>query len=269
MKKSMRILVLSAAFFSFAQPVQAVEITTPLDAVQAMGHEMSEMRHMLETFAMIGTGVTFKLPKEQLKQSVELYEESIRMMKETFPDSEIQKQIKIGQAGWAPVKKALMASLQEKKPSPEAMKKGAIFIHGNIRKVIKAMEAMKGYMLTKAQFKAINELNAAIEIDASARRLSAHYAMWMWGLPDPTIEAHWNKGMKIYQTSIATLEKSPLAKDPVFHDLLTIAKKQRMFFVMIQRMGSHKRFVPALVQVNAGKASDAAIKMAKIILDQK
>jgi hypothetical protein len=55
--------------FTF-QSLHAVEIKTPLDAVQAMGHEMSEMRHMLETYAMIGTGVTFQLPKEKLKDSI-------------------------------------------------------------------------------------------------------------------------------------------------------------------------------------------------------
>jgi hypothetical protein len=268
MKKRIR-LMMSVLMLIAAESVTAVEIDTPLDAVQAMGHEMSEMRHMLETYAMIGTGVSFNLPREQLKASIKLYEEVIAAMEKRFPDAEIQKQIAVGRKGWQPVKKALTAALQTPPPSHEAMTKGAIFIHGNIRTVIKAMEAMKKYMLTQADFKAIKELNAAIEIDASARRLSAHYAMWMWGLPDPTIEAHWNKGMAIYRRSLAILKNAPYAKDPRFREQIAMVTKQLEFFEMIQRMADRKRFVPALVQVNAGKASAAAMAMAKTILESK
>ena len=263
------LLKIGAVIVFLIEALSALEIKTPLDAVRATGHEMSEMRHMLEIFAMIGTNVSFRLPREQLKKSVALYEETIAAMEKTFPDKEIQKQIAIGREGWKPVKKALTASLKEPPPSPEEMTKGAIFIHGNIRKVIKAMEAMKEYMLTKADFKAIKELNAALEIDASARRLSAHYAMWMWGLPDPTIEAHWNKGMAIYRRSLAVLEDSSFDHDPQFRARLDEARKQLGFFGMIQRMADRKHFVPALVQVNAGKAGAAAMEMAGMILKSK
>jgi len=259
-----KIILSFTLFFSF-QSLSALEIKSPLDAVQALGHEMSEMRHMLETFAMIGTGVTFKLPKEQLKTSVKLYEDVIAGMEKGFSDDAIQKQIAIGRRGWAPVKQALETSLQ-KNPDRNMMKEKAIFIHGNIRTVIKAMEAMKAHMLHKAKFKAIRELNAAIEIDASARRLSAHYAMWMWDLPDPTIEKHWQKGVKIYQDSLALLEQSSFASDAAFKDLLSDARRQLMLFGMMHKMAGNKRFTPALAQTRAAKASGDAMQMAGIIL---
>ena len=265
MRSLIRFIHISALLLLLPLGAQAVEIKTPLQAVQALGHEMSEMRHMLETFAMIGTGVTFQLPKEQLKRSVALYEEVIATIEKGFSDEAIQKQVAIGRKGWTPVKQALEAAL-EANPSHEAMKKGAIYVHGNIRTVIKAMESMKATMLTKAKFKAIKELNAAIEIDASARRLSAHYAMWMWELPDPTIEAHWQKGAKIYAKSLEILEASAFATDPAFKALLDTARQQLSLFGMMHKMAEHKRFTPALAQTRAAKASDAAIKMAKVIL---
>ena len=267
MRRLLRVIHMGALLFLIPLGAQAVEIKTPLQAVQVLGHEMSEMRHMLETFAMIGTGVTFQLPKKQLKRSVALYEEVIAAMEKGFPDEAIQKQIAIGRKGWVPVKQALEASLQAK-PSPEVMKKGAIYIHGNIRTVIKAMESMKATMLTRAKFKAIKALNAAIEIDASARRLSAHYAMWMWDLPDPTIEAHWQKGARIYAKSLETLEASSFATDPAFKALLDAARQQLSLFGMMHKMAEHKRFTPALAQTRAAKASEAAIKMAEVILKE-
>ena len=266
MRRLIRLFHLSILLILVPPPAQAVTITTPLQAVQALGHEMSEVRHMLETFAMIGTGVTFQLPREQLKRSVALYEEVIAAMEKGFPEEAIQKQIAIGRKGWAPVKQALMAALQASKPSPEAMKEKAIYIHGNIRTVIKAMEAMKATMLARAKFQAIKALNAAIEIDASARRLSAHYAMWMWELPDPTIEAHWQKGARIYAQSLEILDASPFAADPAFKALLDTARQQLSLFGMMHKMAENKRFTPALAQTRAARASEAAVAMAGIIL---
>jgi len=264
----MRKIILSFTLLFSLQSLSALEIKTPLVAVQALGHEMSEMRHMLETFAMIGTGVSFKLPKKQLKISVKLYEDVIAGMEKGFTDDAIKQQIAIGRKGWAPVKQALEESLQEK-PDPKVMKKGAIFIHGNIRTVIKAMEAMKAYMLSKAKFKAINELNAAIEIDASARRLSAHYAMQMWDLPDPTIEKHWQKGVKIYTESLVLLDKSSFAADPAFAAYLKVVRRMLTSFLMMHDMAQNKRFTPALIQVRAARASEVAMQMAKMILGNK
>jgi len=87
------------------------------------------------------------------------------------------------------------------------------------------MEAMKAYMVTQVKFPEISALNAAIEIDASARRLSAHYAMAMWDLPDPTIEAHWQKGVAIYAKSLQVLKKSPLVADASFEKSLRTTQK--------------------------------------------
>jgi len=253
----------------FFETVSAVEIKNPLDAVVALGHEMSEMRHMLEIYAMIGTGVSFHLPKEQMKKSIRQYEETITAIEKKIPDTVVQNQITQGRTAWGSVKQALMTSLQSVKPSAEAMRKEAVFIHGNIRKVIRAMETMKTHLLAQTKFKAINELNAALEIDASARRLSAHYAMWMWNLPDPTIEAHWQNGMKIYAHSLDILSASSLNANSEFHQNLTTARQQLQSFSMMHKMALDKRFTPALAQMRAAAASDAAMNMSEIILKQK
>ena len=265
MAKIVRILHLSLLLMVVSPGAQALEIKTPLKAVEALGHEMSEMRHMLETFVMIGSGVSYKLPKEQLKTSINLYEDVIAGMEKGFTDDVIQKQIAMGRKGWAPVKQALEISLQDK-PSREAMKKKAIFVHGNIRTVIKAMEAMKAHMVTQAKFSAIKELNAAIEIDASARRLSAHYAMAMWKLPDPTIEKHWQKGVAVYTQSLKILEKSLFADDPAFAKNLKITQKMLASFNMMHDMAMGGVFTPAILQKRANKTSQAAMQMVKIIL---
>jgi hypothetical protein len=264
MTKVIRIAFMCIVLFPLT--VQALVIKTSLEAVRALGHEMSEMRHMLEIYAMIGTGVSFRLPKEQMKTSITLYEDVITQIEKSFHDKEIKQQILISRNGWIPVKKALETSLLDTRLASDRMKKEAIYIHGHIRKVIKAMEAMKEHLLSKTKFKAIKELNAAIEIDASSRRLSAHYAMWMWDLDDPTIEAHWQKGVKIYASSLALLEASTFVSDPVFKKALICVRQQLKIFLMMHDAASRKVFTPALIQIRSEKACNAAIKMIKVIL---
>jgi len=266
MRKLLYTIFVSVCLSSVLVALEPKAITKPLDAVQALGHEMSEMRHMLEIYAMIGTGVSFRLPKTQMRHSIALYEAVIDQIQARFADPEIQKQIEVSREGWQPVKKALETALQEQRASADEMKKEAIFIHGSIRKVIKAMESMKAYMLTKAQFKEIKALNAAIEIDASARRLSAHYAMWMWNVPDPTIEAHWQKGVSIYKASLALLEKSLFTQSASFQKLLAVAQKQLQLFEMMHEAAKRGVFAPVLIQIRAEKASEAATEMTEIIL---
>jgi len=125
---------------------------------------------------------------------------------------------------------------------------------------------MKAYMVTQAEFPAIKELNAAIEIDASARRLSAHYAMAMWKLPDPTIEEHWQKGIAIYTKSLKTLAQSPFADDPAFAKNLKIAQKMLTSFTMMHDMAVNDVYTPAVIQKRALKTSRAAMQMVKMIL---
>jgi len=60
----MKVILLSLSVLMGS--LSASTIKTPLDSVEIMGHKMSEMRHMLESFAMIDSGVDFRLPKDQL-----------------------------------------------------------------------------------------------------------------------------------------------------------------------------------------------------------
>jgi hypothetical protein len=90
--------------------------------------------------------------------------------------------------------------------------------------------------------------------------------MWMWDLDDPTIEAHWQKGVKIYASSLALLEASTFVSDPVFKKALICVRQQLKIFLMMHDAASRKVFTPALIQIRSEKACNAAIKMIKVIL---
>ncbi len=245
-------------------PMEKIEIKNDADAIRLMGAQMSNMRHMLEIYSLIGTGVTYKDPQKRLKETISNYEETIKRVEEKYKsDKFIRKSISRSKKAWVPLKEKLDKALSGKE-SQEKMKKGAMFVHDNMRHVIKEMEDMKGHFVEKSGTKNLKELNAALEIAASARRFSAHYMMKMWEIPDPTIEKHWNEGAKIFKTSLDTLSHSHFAKHPEFKKQLDIAKNSFSFLMTVSKFKD--KYMPVAVQDKADKAYKAGINMAKYIL---
>lgn len=260
--KKLRFLTIVLIFSSVN--IHAVEIKNSVEAVLAMGGQMSNVRKMLETYALIGTKVEYRAPNERLKAAIAEYESILDTMEKNFKDTEIQESIQKSRVAWKPVKEALITALDD--TDEESMKKNALFIHGNIRSVIKELAYIKKYLLDKANVKGLDNLNATIEIGASARRLSAHYMMKMWELDDPTIEKHWNKGVKIYGDSIDVLKKSSFVKNPEFKILLDECDKNYRYFIMVAKFKG--RYVPVLVHEKAKHVFDNANKMTEIVLSQ-
>jgi len=240
----------------------SAEMNKGLTAILDLGKQMSNMRNMLETYSLIATKVSYKAPDKRLKKGIAEYEGVIASIEKNFKDAEIKKSIAVGKKAWAPVKKALLTALEDN--DPKRMMDEGLFIHGNIRSVIKELSSVKKYLLTKENIKSSEELNAAIEIAASSQRLSAHYMMKMWGLPDPTIQEHWDNGVRIYTDSIKILKASSYYKDAVFKKELDATEKHLSYFTTVIMFDD--KFVPVLVHEKAGIAYKSANQMSKIIL---
>jgi len=234
----------------------AQTLQTPIDGVMATGKQIAQVRFMLEVYSTIGAGIQYQAPKAKLTNAIQDYEETLDMLQKAFPDPSIQTAIQKSHQAWPPVKKALLTALETQ--GSAAMKQQALFVHGNIRTVIKEMETIKDHLLKKTNTSNAKEINAGIEIAASARRLSSHYMLKMWQVPDPTIDEHWNKGIQKYQSALDELRSSPFAKDPDISQWLKTCEKEFMFF---KTVFSFDDFMPVLVERNANKAYEAAGKI--------
>jgi len=239
-----------------------VEIKNDIDAVKAMGAGMSQMRNALQLYAMIGMKFSYKNPQKRLKNIVANLESTMVQVKEKYQDQEIQDSIMRGLEAWIPLKKAL-SHLDIS--HPDSMKKNALYIHAHIRSVIKAMENIKTYLVSKSDFKDVKILNAAVEVAASSQRLSAHYMMKLWKLDDPTIQAHWNKGVSICDKSLKILSASSYASDPKFKKLVDKCGKDLEFckIVFDQESGA-----AALFDKRANRTYKRANELVKMILSK-
>jgi len=243
----------------------AVTLNNDRDTILELGMEMSDMRNMLEAYILIGAKVDYKNPTQKLKDGMVHYEELLRVIKVKYPlNTEIQESISTSLNAWKIVKSAMELALGN--ANLEALKKGAIFIHDNIRTVIKEMAHMKKILLDTSRLKNKEALNASIEIAASARRLSAHYMMDLWHLNDPTIQKHWNKGLKIYADSLEILKTSPFVNNHQFNVLLKNSIKLHKYFT---RMGEKSKIFSILIDKKANIAFNEAKEMTNIILQSK
>ncbi len=263
MKIYKKIQLLIVALMISVVSLQASNNKT-INAILDMGAQMSNMRNMLETYSLLATQVSYKSPEKRLKSSIAEYESTLDTMSKNFKDKEIITSVKVSRKAWKPIKKALLTPLSDN--DKKKMMDEGLFIHENIRSVIKELAKMKKYLLKKESIKGGDLLNASIEIQASSQRLSAHYAMKMWGLPDPTIQKHWDNGVKIYTDSIKTLKASEFYKNKEFKKELDNTEKHLKYFNIVIMF--EDKFVPVLVHDKAEDTFKSGKKLSKIILDK-
>jgi len=258
------IIPLMILIISFSSISQASEVRKSTNTILEIGEQMSNMRHLLETYALIATSVNYKAPEKRLLKGILEYEGTIDSIEKNYKDEAIQEIIKKGKEAWKPVKQALLTAL--KNNDAHRMRKEGLYIHANIRYVIVELANMKKYILNKNDIKDKDALNAMIEIDTSSQRLSVHYMMKMWGLDDPTIKKHWDKGVKIYSDSVKILKASKYYKIPKFKKLLDDSVKNLRYFKMVFTFDD--KFVPVIVQEKASKVSKDADILEEIYLDR-
>ena len=261
----MRILYALLVSTLLSVHLHASDIQTNKKTILDMGLEMSQMRDMLEAYIMVGAGITYKNPKERLIKGISHYEALLKeVASRHLDDEEIQESIKTSFQAWEPVKNAM--NLAVSGADLQKLKEGAIFVHGNIRTVIKEMAYIKNHLLEISDLPNKEALNASIEIAASARRLSAHYMMDLWHLDDPTIERHWEKGLSIYAKSLDTLAHTSYMNNPTFKKLFLQCKKYHRYFT---KMGKKAKIYSILIDKKSYIAYKKAKKMSEIILNSQ
>lgn len=253
------LLILMSVSFNFAQ---ASNIQNNKETILALGMEMSNMRNMLKAYILIGLKQKYKNPSKKLQEGIVGYEKLLETLNDNYSDLVMKESIQRSYDAWEHVHNAMKLALSGANLSE--MRKGAIFIHGNIRTVIKELALMKKHLLDNSTIGDKKALDASIEIAASARRLSAHYMMKQWELNDPTIEKHWKKGLSIYGTSLDILETSPYMFNKKFSILWNKCKKHHTYF---KKMWTKRKHYSILIDKKAEKVFLDAQEMTRIILN--
>ena len=256
------ILLLLVLFTS----LQAKTLKNDKESILALGMEMSTMRNMLKSYILIGAKTIYDDQERPiLKNGFQEYENLLLALEKKYPQNpQILQSIQTSRSAWVHVKKAMQLALKD---TPlEKLREGAIFIHANIRTVIKQMEYMKKLLIEQSNIQDKEVLNASIEIAASARRLSAHYMMSLWHLKDPTILKHWNKGMSIYAHSLEVLKNASIMQNPKFAQRYRQSVSYHRYF---EKMSKKPKIYYPLINRKAEQTFREAQRMTQLILQNK
>jgi len=243
-----RIVVLWLSCFVLLGAKVDINIENNKSAIICLGKELASIRNMLEIYAQITGGIKYKLPKERLRQSLEELEVLLDALGSRYgSDAIVTSSTKSARVLWKPVKKILENALV-KNVDRKTLKRKVVYVHDHIRGTIKNISKMKAHIIEISNINHIAEINAALEIGASSRRLSAHYMMKLLDVNDPTIEKHYQQGLKRYAEALHILKASKPSQKTL--DMLRIFEKRLHYFKNIWNMHI---FTPALVVKKANE----------------
>ncbi len=244
MLKKIKISVIAASMLSSS--VLAIEITSPVHAVDIAGKQRMFTQRMLKDYAMVGMGNTFGNPKEDLKQITDNFQNHMDSLLSYAKNDDTKKSLEKVSSLWVVLKKILLEV-----PSRDKVEKLQI----DLEALLKASDdATK--LFAKESGKASSEIvNKAGRQRMLSQRMASLYMLKVWEVNDPQFKTKLDSAMKLFKDSLEELNKSELNTDEI-NKLLAKVQRSFMFFEMMGK--SKSKFVPSLIYK---KSNDILVDM--------
>lgn len=227
-------------------PLMAIEITDAHHAVDVAGKQRMFTQKMLKNYAMVGMKNSFGKPDEDLKKIMGEFENHLHSLENYTKNKTIKKSIKKVKKLWIPIKKILKAP-----PNKEYI--------GQLQEDLEALLSAANH--TTHLFAVETGKSSGEIVDISGRqrmlsqRMASLYMLKVWGVNDKKFQEKMDASMKLFKTSLETLQKSKL-NTPEITELLNEVQKSFMFFEVMNK--SETTFIPTLIYK---KSNDILKKM--------
>jgi nitrate/nitrite-specific signal transduction histidine kinase len=225
-------------------PLLALEISSPSHAVDISGKQRMYSQKMLKDYAMIGMNNQFGNPSEELKSTIDNFNNHLDLLLAYNQDTTIKEALQNINTAWR---------LIEKRLSSTATKEDISILQEDLETLLKDSDA-----ITKLFAKAsANTTGKIINISGKQRMLSQRmaslYMFKVWGIDDLKFKEKMTKAMALFKISSQRLMDAKM-NTPKIKQLLHNANKAFMFFEMMNK--SKSKFIPSLIY----KKSDDILK---------
>ena len=233
------VIGLFALLYSVAS---SAEINGIQDAINKAGKQRMLTQRMLKEYSLIGMGVEFGNPKENLKKSVALFEQQLFELKQYQVSSAISNSLSEVETLWMPIKGVVSSP-----PNPD-----------NIASLQRDMDALLQACHKTTQLlsdASPDETGHIINLSGRQRmlsqRLASLYMIRAWGLDDPEFSRKHAEVMTQFQAALQELEQSPATTRNIKKKL----KKVRSAFYWFEHTARNKdqKPVPTLITRSSDK----------------
>ena len=232
------------------------EISTQSEAINKAGKQRMLSQKMMKNYSMLGMGMKFNNPKEQLTQSATLFSSTLDDLIKYNKDKASKDALSEVKTLWEPLKAELLQAPDKEK---------AVALFTSVDQLLAAAHKATNLIAATSKESTGEIINLAGKQRMLSQRLGSLYMLKVWnvGMDDAQLQ----DAIKEFSAAQNKLMAFPKNSDDINKGLAAV-KKDFMFFEILGASKS-KKYIPSLIARSSNKITKKMNDVTKLYVEVK